>query len=55
MFQLISKLELESESDVSVYLRLEVQLFNDLTSLNPRAVDDGPDIDRNYLTEKVSF
>ena len=31
MFQLISKLELESESDVSVYLRLEsttVQLFN---------------------------
>ena len=55
MFQLISKLELESESDVSVYLRLEtwkVQLFNDLTSLNPRAVEDGPDIDRNFLTKK---
>ena len=55
MFQLISKLELESESDVSVYLRLEsttVQWFN---VIEPSSSGRWTGYQQNIITVNVSF
>ena len=58
-FSLFLLAETKSSSDRKATFQClcarRVQLFNDLTSLNPRAVEDGPDIKRKLGTINVSF